>query len=459
MKQSWKNSLKIYLTKEGITLLMLGLVSGLPLWLYYGTLSIWLKEAGIANSSIGFFSLVGICYSFKWIWSPLPDRLPLPFLTHTLGRRRGWILVTQLGVIFGILGMAFTDPTLNLFRMAFFSVLMAFFSATQDIVIDAYRIEIGAKEDQAGLAATYMVGYRISQIMAGAGCLVIASIFDPNNDPTIYNYEPWRIAYVSMALAMCLGVITVLLIKEPERGAEAEVPKRLRQVEKNVSKLFYKMILWSYRAFIAPFADFVGRYKYQAIVILILVSTYRISDIVLGVMAYPFYTDMGFTKMEIAALSKTYGVVMTLIGATMGGVCVARYGLYRILFLGALLSSATNILFALMTDVGHSISFLTVVISADNFSGGLASAAFIAYLSGLTNRAYSATQYALFSSMVLLFPKILGGYSGVLVEIMGYKTFFIFTVIIGLPVFLLIVLAKLSPRRMEEVQDTNALKP
>jgi PAT family beta-lactamase induction signal transducer AmpG len=338
--------------------------------------------------------------------------------------------------------MALTDPTLNLFQMAVFSVILAFFSATQDIVIDAYRIEIGAKDDQAGLAATYMVGYRVSQILAGAGCLVVASLFDPDNDPKVYNYEPWRIAYLSMALAMFSGVITVLLIKEPIHAAsETKLPQRLLAAKTSLSKAFYQMVLWFYHAFVAPFVDFFSRYKYQAIFILALVSTYRISDIVLGVMAYPFYTDLGFTKMEIAALSKTYGVIMTLIGATMGGVLVAKFGLLRILFLGALLSSATNVLFVLMAQVGHSIPFLTLVISGDNLSAGLATAAFIAYLSSLTNRAYSATQYALFSSVMLLFPKFLGGYSGVLVEIMSYRTFFIFTVLIVLPVFLLIPLA------------------
>jgi PAT family beta-lactamase induction signal transducer AmpG len=456
MQKSWKDSFKIYATKKGLTLLILGFASGLPLWLYFGTLSIWLKEAGVSNSSIGFFSLVGICYSFKWVWSPLPDRFHLPFLTKALGRRRGWILLTQLGVIAGLIGMALTDPTINLMQMAVFSVVMAFFSATQDIVIDAYRIEVGAKEDQAGLAATYMVGYRVSQILAGAGCLVVASLFDPNTDPTVYNYEPWRIAYFTMALAMVLGVITVLLIKEPKKEInETALPKQLTRVEESVSKTLYKIMLWIYHAFIAPFVDFISRYKTQAIVILLLVSTYRISDIVLGVMAYPFYTDLGFTKLEIAGLSKTYGVIMTLVGATLGGVFVIRYGLFRILFLGALLSTGTNILFALMSDVGHSLPFLTLVISADNFSGGLASAAFIAYLSGLTNRAYSATQYALFSSMMLLFPKFLGGYSGVLVDIMGYKTFFLFTVIIGLPVLLLIVLAfKMGPAKAIEHLDT-----
>ncbi len=436
MTKSWKEALLVYSKKESLALLCLGFSSGLPLWLYFGTLSVWLSEAKVQKSTIGFFSFVGLCYAFKWVWSPLVDRMPLPVLSQFLGRRRSWMLLSQLGVMAGLVGMALTDPVVNLKQMAVFSVVLAFASATQDIVIDAFRIELVKTDMQASLAATYMTGYRVAQILASAGCLWIAQFFDPHPEAGSYDYLPWKIAYMIMAASMLFGVATTLLTSEP--APRVEVAPVRTVVSQNP---IFNLGQWLINAVVYPFVDFVKRYKWHAVLILALISTYRISDIVLGVMANPFYIDMQFTKGEIANVSKVYGVILTLVGALSAGTFVARFGVMRVMFVGAFLSALTNVLFSVMAGVGHSMPFLTLVISLDNFSGGLASAAFIAYMSGLTNISYSATQYALFSSVMLLVPKLLGGFSGVIVEKIGYSNFFIFTAVIGLPVLVLILLA------------------
>lgn len=457
MQKTWKDSFAVYLKKESLTLLFLGFASGLPLWLYFGPLSYWLREAGVEKSTIGFFSFVGLCYTFKWLWSPLVDQLPLPILTKVLGRRRSWMLIAQFGVIGGLIGMALTDPIVNLSQMAIFCVVLAFFSATQDIVIDAFRIEIISSEAQAALAATYMTGYRLAQFVGGAGCFAIAEFFDPRPEAQTYDYIGWKIAYLCMAATMLIGVATTLLVKEPKTKISV---KKVTYDEKTKETLentdgIQKLGVWLYGSFVAPFVDFISRYKWHAVLILALISTYRISDIVLGVMAYPFYNDMMFTKGEVAAITKVYGVWMTLVGAFAGGAFMIRYGIMRILFLGAALSAITNILFSLLAGMGHDLTMLTLVISFDNFSAGLASAAFIAYLSSLTNVSYSATQYALFSSMMLLFPKFLGGFSGVIVEDIGYADFFIFTALIGVPVLILIALAvKFIPAEQKQASSS-----
>lgn len=450
MKKTWSQSFSVYLKKESLSLLFLGFSSGLPLWLYYGPLSVWLSEAKVSRSTISFFSFVGLCYAFKWIWAPFVDRLPLPILGKIFGRRRSWMLVSQFGIIGGLIGMALTDPMDGLFQMAIFSVTVAFFSATQDIVVDAFRIELVGVDEQAALAATYMTGYRIAQILGGAGCLAIAQFFDPNPEAGAYDYTSWSIAYFAMAVSMLLGVITTLIVKEPD------VATKTKMIRAEGNNAFERSAKWFVMAFVYPFVDFIRRYKWHAILILALISTYRISDVVLGIMANPFYTEIGFTKGEIASVSKVFGVIMTLVGALSAGALMPRFGIMKIMFVGALLSAATNLLFAYMVTVGHDISYLMVVISFDNLSGGLASAAFIAYMSGLTNISFTATQYALFTSVMLLLPKFIGGYSGTIVDAIGYSQFFIFTALIGVPVLILIILAAFYMPPEPEKSKENA---
>jgi PAT family beta-lactamase induction signal transducer AmpG len=426
-------------------MLFLGFSAGLPLLLVFGTLSFWLREAGIERSTIGFISWVALAYGFKWAWAPLVDRLPLPWLTRTLGRRRSWMLLAQLLVIAGLTGMALSDPRDGIASFALLALLVAFSSATQDIAIDAYRIEAVEELLQGAMASSYMVGYRLAMIMSGAGALAIAAYFDPAADA--YRQVAWMAAYLSMAGCMLVGVVTVLLIDEPQIHVDAGTRDREARTDALIEGLGWLpgplrgFAEWFYNAVISPFADFLGRYRWQALLILALIATYRISDVVLGVISNVFYVDLGYSKGEVAAITKVYGVIMTLLGAGLGGLLMLRLGVMRILFLGGLLAAATNLLFALLATLGHDVPMLTLVISLDNLSAGLATSAFVAYLSSLTNVSYSATQYALFSSVMLLLPKFLGGFSGVMVDAVGYSNFFLITTLMGLPVLVLIWLA------------------
>ena len=424
-KLGWLAALHVYLEPASWRMLCLGFSAGLPLLLVLGTLSFRLREAGIDRSTIGFLSWVGLAYGFKWVWSPLVDRLPLPLLTRWLGRRRSWLLLAQLTVVAGLVGMALLDPQVALEPVVWCALIVAFGSATQDIALDAFRIESADAQHQAALAATYQTGYRLAMIWAGAGVLWVAARV-AGADETAYLHTAWQTAYLVMAASMSLGVLTVLLSPEP---AQRELPPASNAAE------------WLRGALVEPFAEFIRRYRWQAALILGLIAVYRISDVVMGIMANPFYVDMGYTKDEVAAVTKVFGVIMTLAGAFIGGVLSMRLGVMRILMLGAVLSALTNLLFAWLATRGHDLTALVWVISADNLASGIASAAFIAYLSSLTNVNYSATQYALFSSMMLLAPKWLAGFSGVYVDAHGYEAFFHGTAWLGAPVLLLVWLA------------------
>ena len=426
----WRDALKVYLEPATLRMLALGFSAGLPLLLVLGTLSFRLREAGIDRATIGFLSWVGLAYGFKWVWAPLVDRLPLPPLTTLLGRRRGWLLLAQMVVIVGLVGMAVNDPSAGLRPMIWCALLVAFGSATQDIALDAFRIESAETRKQAALAAAYQTGYRLAMIWAGAGVLWVAAWAEVSG-ASGYQNGAWKTAYLVMAGSMAVGVLTVLLSPEPIR--------RVLPQPKNAAE-------WLQSVLVEPFADFIRRYKWQAALILSLIAIYRISDVVMGIMANPFYVDMGFTKEEVANVSKVFGVIMTLVGAFVGGVLSMRVGVMRVLMLGAVLSAASNLLFAWLAGRGHDLHALIAVVSADNLAGGIASAAFIAYLSSLTNVSYSATQYALFSSLMLLLPKFIAGYSGVFVDAYGYSTFFIATAVLGVPVLVLVALASRAAR-------------
>ncbi|MBC7601626.1 MAG: MFS transporter, partial [Ramlibacter sp.] len=331
----------------------------------------------------------------------------------------------QAIIVLGLCGMAVTDPLVSLESIVWFALMVAFGSATQDIALDAYRIESADMQRQAALAAAYQTGYRLAMIWAGAGVLWIAARAEVA-DVANYQHGAWQTAYFAMAASMVVGVITVLISPEPAR--------RMLPPARNAAA-------WMQQVLVEPFAEFLRRYKWQAALILSLIAVYRISDIVMGIMANPFYVDMGYTKDEVAAVTKIYGVIMTLAGAFIGGSLAVRFGIMRVLMLGAILSAGSNLLFAWLGTRGHDVSSLIFVISADNLSSGIASAAFIAYLSSLTNINYSATQYALFSSMMLLLPKWLAGFSGKYVDSFGYVNFFTATALLGAPVLILVWLA------------------
>ena len=413
---------QLYSKWTTLRMLFLGFSAGLPLLLVLGTLGFWLREAGIDRSTIGFLSWVGLIYGFKWLWAPFIDQVPIPILTKTFGRRRAWLLVAQMIVIVGLLGMSRFDPATSMRAIVFCALFVAFGSATQDIALDAFRIESAQTKEQGALAAAYQTGYRLAMIWAGAGVLWIAARTENINTP--YDSHGWQFAYVCMACSMGIGVLTVLLSKESQ---QISVIRQRRRPD-----------IWLQEVFLYPFKDFIQRYHYQAFLILALIAVYRISDVVMGIMANPFYVDMGYTKDEVAAVTKVFGVIMTLLGAFVGGGLTLRYGVLKILMIGAVMSATSNLLFAWLGGRGHDLHGLIFVISADNLSSGIASAAFIAYLSSLTNITYSATQYALFSSMMLLIPKWMAGFSGVYVDHYGYQAFFISTAVIGLPVLILV---------------------
>lgn len=575
-RKSWREALATYANPATLALLLLGFAAGLPYMLVFSTLSVWLREAGVARETIGFASLIGLAYAFKWVWAPMLDQWRLPLLGK-LGRRRSWLVLSQGLVAIGLVGMANFDPQTQLSWLIALAVLVAFASATQDIAIDAYRLEILGDTHQAALAAAYMTGYRVAALLATAGALYFAEGF--GSTAKDYQFSAWAGTYLVFALLMLPGLLTSIWMREPPapphlhatppkhgffhqllsllavivlvisvptmfiqfyqsdlvpmlmgdvsaqellyndraflramlystlacvcasglfwgglapvlKTAAAKygffhqllsvllliillisVPAMLTQFyESDLGLVFQGQIslqelLYADRAFLrallytlltglsisslfwggmapvlTPVNDFILRYRWQALLLLTLIATYRLSDTVMGVMANVFYIDQGFTKEQIASVSKVFGLVMTLLGAGAGGLLIVRFGIMPILFVGALSSAATNLMFMALVGMGAHVPMLVVTISCDNFSAGLATSAFVAYLSSLTNLKFSATQYALLSSIMLLLPRLIGGYSGVMVEHLGYAHFFLATALMGVPTLLLIAL-------------------
>jgi PAT family beta-lactamase induction signal transducer AmpG len=432
-RRSWAEAFQVYLHPRVIGMLFLGFSAGLPFLLLFSTLSFWLREVGVSLATIGLFSWVGITFSIKVFWAPVVDRLAVPPFTTLLGKRRGWMLLAQIGIAAGLLGIASSDPTANLEVIVYFALLVAFSSATQDIAIDAYRIEAVEKSLQGAMAGTYQVGYRFGLIAASAGALKVADV------------SSWPMAYMVMAALVGVGMATVLIIREPavvrDQATllrEAELLRRIEGEGEHRGPL-HRFVAWFSGAVVSPLIDFFARNGKFALVLLAFIGLYRLSDITLGVMANPFYVDIGFTKDEIINIAKLYGVIATLAGALFGGVLVARIGLLQSLFIGAVMVAATNLVFALLAVTGPDITMLTLAITADNVANGLAGSVFIAYLSSLTNTAYTATQYALFSSLFTLPGKIVAGGSGYVVEAWGYINFFFYASALGIPAILLVL--------------------
>ncbi|MDH5473010.1 MAG: MFS transporter [Gammaproteobacteria bacterium] len=429
---SWQEAIRVYAKPRILGMLFLGFSAGLPFLLVFSTLSAWLSEANVSRTTIGFFSWIGIMYSIKVLWAPVVDRAPLPFLGRQLGQRRSWLLVAQTGIASGLLLLAFTTPENNLLIFACYAVIVAFSSATQDVVIDAYRIEAMDKEYQAAMAASYVYGYKIASLAAGAGALYIADFLN------------WQVAYVTMAALTGVGIITTLIIREPEHHIKADTLAHEEQLinkieaQVHVKGIVQRLTEWFISAVISPFAEFFRRSGKYALLILLLIGTYRITDITMAVMANPFYLDLGFSLSEIASITKIFSVILFFIGAAVGGILVVRFGIMKILLLGGILVISSNLLFAWLSQTGPELTMLAVVISADSLAGGIATTVFIAYLSSLTNTAYTATQYALFSSLMTLIPKLIAGFSGIIVDAYGYFAFYIYTSILGLPALLVI---------------------
>ena len=501
--RSWRESVAALAHPRCITMGLFGFSAGLPLLLIFGTLSVWLREAGVERATVTFFSWAALGYSFKFVWAPLVDRLPIPILTRRLGRRRAWLLSSQTALAFAIVITSLGDPANALVWTAIGALLIGFTAATQDIVIDAFRIESGPQDWQSLMAATYIAGYRMGMITSGAGALWLASELAVDSD--VYSFSAWRQTYLVMATAMLVGIITTLRISEPLRSAQTPTAQSVARpgallfafalsasafavsfslfhsVRSELIPLMPRLGSSSplavfalevvrftlavtcaaavaaisiriglvardemRRMYVAPMREFMDRFGSTAIAVLLLIGTYRIADIVMGSVANVFYLDMGYDKTQIATYSKFWGLWATVAGGFLGGICAVRYGVYRVLIAGAALAAASNLLFAWLATLTPNVTVLASIIVADNLSAGLAGAAFVAYLSSLTNVSFTATQYALFTSLMTLLPKLLAGYAGTIVDLIDYPAFFTCTAILGVPVLGLTVYAARS---------------
>ncbi len=441
--RGWLEALAAYKHPRVLAMLFLGFSAGLPFMLVFSTLSAWLREVGIERATIGMLSWVGIIYSIKFFWAPVVDRLQLPLLHRLLGRRRSWMLLAQAGIAVGLFNMAHLNPVGHLGAMAALALLVAFSSATQDVAIDAWRIEAVPQSMQGVMAAAYQLGYRIAIMVASAGALWIAADFG------------WTAAYTAMAVMVGVGIATTLVISEPQpRVAQQVLAQEQRVIDWLERKAHWPESLqqvgsWFVGAVVCPFVDFFTRYGTKlAVLMLAFIASYRLTDFTMGVMANPFYLDVGYTLKEIAAVAKLFGVVSSIVGVVLGGLAVARLGTVKSLAFGSLAVIASNLMFMTLAFQDHpSLTGLAIVVSADNLAMGVAGTALIAYLSSLTSASYTATQYALFSSMYALPGKLLMGTSGFVVDAIGYPWFFVYTSSLGLPALVMLYFLTRQARR------------
>ncbi len=417
----WLDSLKVYGEPRLLAILFLGFSSGLPLALTFGTLSLWMAEAGVDKTTIGLFALAGSPYTLKFLWSPLIDHLPVPFLTARLGRRRAWMLLTQLALMATIFGLGHADPSVDATTTALLALLVSFSSASQDIVIDAYRVEILDERRLGAGAAMVVLGYRLGMLVSGAGALYLAS------------FHGWFITYGIMALLMSVGMLTTLLNPEPERVTDGSRSRPVVDEETVVTRVWH----WIHGAVISPFADFMQRPGWLWVLLFILL--YKFGDALAGVMSSPFYVELNFSKIEIANISKLFGLAATLAGGVIGGMLVHRTGILRALLWCGMLQMLSNLMFVLLAWVGHDLYLLTATIAIENLSGGMGTAAFVAYLSSLCHIAYTATQYALLSSFMAFGRTLLASSGGWMADRMDWVTFFLATTAAAVPGLLLLV--------------------
>ncbi len=414
-RAGWRAALAHYATPVMASMVMLGFASGLPLYMVFNKLSFWLREVGIERSTIGFFYWVTFAYSFKFLWAPVVDRLTLPGLTAALGHRRSWMIAAIGGAATGLVILAVSDPTVSLGLVAVGALLLAFSGATLDVSIDAWRIESAPTQAQANMAAAYSLGYRGALIFSGFGLAVA-------------EWASWAASYALMASAMGVTAGLVLLIKEPHRVA------RRRLEDANLGLRFANV-------FAAPFRQVWARLGLWVGPVLVVVAVYRLSDFTMGVMASPLYADIGYSKAVVGGIQSGPGVAATIAGLFIGGLAALKIGVMRALIVGAAITLATNGAYAWLaaTAGADDIGRLTVAIVADNVAGGFVTTVFIAYMSGLTDPANAATQYALFSSLYSFFAKFASGFSGVLADAVGYVAFFLITASYAVPAAALVL--------------------
>jgi PAT family beta-lactamase induction signal transducer AmpG len=428
-KPGWR----YYLQDKILVIFFLGFAAGLPFPLVYATLTAWLEEAGLERSTISTFAWLGFAYSFKFVWSPLVDSLSLPGLTRWLGRRRAWLILSQLTLGVSLFALSNIDPAEALTAFTFVAIAVAFMSATQDIVLDAYRIEIAKADMQGVLAAAYQYGYRLAILVGTAGALYLAE------------FGSWSVSYKAMAACMSVGIITTLLCREPATVREVTGEITGTRIERAAK--------WFASSIAGPFRDVFKRFGSWALMLIAFIALFRISDYVLGILANPFYLDIGFSKAQIATVAKLYGTWISLIGIAGGGWAVIRFGVPKCVVAATILIASTNLFFAALAVTGPDIAMLTVTISADNFTMGFAGTVFIAYLSSLTNISFTATQYALFSSLSSFIGKLTAGYSGNVQEAIGWYGFFIYAASIGVPAIILSIFV--ARRHAKLVEDGN----
>lgn len=426
--KGWAGIRRAFATPSAATLFFLGFGSGLPFLLIASqTLSTRLRDVGLDLGSIGLISLASFFYLLKFMWAPLLDRSAFP-LTQPLGRRRSWLLVAQIVVMIGLFGLAYSRPEIGVGPLVLWVLIASFAGATQDSVVDAYRIEIAPESAQAALAATYTLGYRMGLILAGAGALYLAE------------FQGWRQAYIAMAALMLVPIITTLVCREPVMP-ESTVQRRID----------------FFGAFWQPIASFfTSNGVLLASVLLLFVGMYKFPDQVIGVMAGPFYLDSGFTKADIATVSKLFGVWMGIAGAFLGGVCVAAFGFRRMLLVAAIGVALSNLAFVLMAQHPGQLWAFYAALLADNVCQGFAGVVFIAFASSLTDRNFTATQFALLVSLANLPGKFIGGASGYIVQATSYSAFFVMSTLTVIPTLLL--LAWLWKRIRDPAGDARAVQ-
>lgn len=458
VKRTWGQAFAVYLERPVLSMLFLGFSAGLPFFLVFSTLSAWLRTAHIDRATIGMLAWVGLMYSFKWAWAPIVDRVGLPVLDKLLGRRRSWMLVAQVGIMICLANLALSDPSQSISHIALLALGVAFFSASQDIAVDAWRIESASADKQGAMAAAYQVGYRTALMVASAGALIIA------------DESGFRTAYLTMAGLVTIGILTTLLVREPERKQADDSDAREQRVvdwlaaRSHWPRWLQRAGAWFTGAVAGPVMDFFARYGVGlALLIFAFISTYRLTDYVMGTMTNTFYIDMGFTLKEVGVVAKFFGWPSTLVGAVVGGVIVAKIGTMRGLLLGSVLVIVSNVFYASYGSYACHIPLecaragifdfwpqqisargdatnigLSFIVGFDNLALGVHGTALIAFMSSLTSAKYTATQYAVLSSLYALPGKLLMGTSGIMVNALGYGDFFLYTAMLSIPGLLLL---------------------
>lgn len=431
----WRRAVLLYAQPRMLSMLLLGFSAGLPFYLVYQSLSAWLRQQGINRATIGMLAWVGLAYTFKFVWSPIVDRMPLPVLTRWLGKRRSWMIFAQLGIAVGLFNMSLSNPQPgSVLPIAMWALFVAFFAATQDIAVDAWRIETAGSDGQAPMASAYQIGYRFALIMGSAGTFAIADAYG------------WQFTYTIMALMVGVGVTTTVCSREPQPLVRRDSLEREERVvgwlkeRSHWPQSLQTAGSWFIGAVVCPLLDFVGRFGTAlAVLIVLFMCSYRLTDFTMGSMTNSFYIDKGYTLTQIATVVKFYGLMMSIVGVIVAGIVIAKFGMLRSLILGSAMVMVSNLGFSTLASLdGTNLVALGLVNGFDNLALAMHGTALITFLSSLTSPRYTATQYALFSSLYALPPKILEGFSGFVVNAVGYPVFFIYTASLSIPALVLL---------------------